>query len=139
MLLYLLYLDIEIDVPDHVGGHTPLMWAAYQGHAQSVDLLLKFGASVTTRDNSQLTPLHWAVVRGNKICIRKMLEYDADVNARDQNGKSVMDFIHEKKFESTWNRAVLEFDVLAEDNPAQKARIGKYPGSLGKPLSKVNL
>lgn len=137
LVLYLLYLDIEIDVSDNVGGHTPLMWAAYQGHSQSVDLLLKFGASVTATDHSQLTPLHWAVVRGNKMCIRKMLEYDADVNARDQTGKSVMDFIHEKKFERTWDRAVLEFDVLAEGNPAQEARIGKYPGSKGKPLSKV--
>lgn len=136
LVLYFLYLDIDIDVSDNVGGHTPLMWAAYQGHAQSVDLLLKFGASVTATDHSQLTPLHWAVVRGNKMCIRKMLEYDADVNARDQSGKSVMDFIKEKKFEKTWDRAVLEFDVLAEGNPAQQSRIGKYPGSLGKPLSK---
>ncbi|GAN10451.1 palmitoyltransferase akr1 [Mucor ambiguus] len=136
LVLYLLYLDIEIDVSDNVGGHTPLMWAAYQGHSQSVDLLLKFGASVTAKDHSQLTPLHWAVVRGNKMCIRKMLEYDADVNARDQTGKSVMDFIHEKKFERIWDRAVLEFDELAEGNPAQEARIGQYPGSKGKPLSK---
>lgn len=137
LVLYLLYLDTEIDVSDNVGGHTPLMWAAYQGHAQSVDLLLKFGASVTATDHSQLTPLHWAVVRGNKMCIRKMLEYDADVNARDQTGKSVMDFVKEKKFEKTWDRAVLEFDVLAEGNPTQQARIGKYPGSLGTPLPKV--
>ncbi|KAG2230295.1 hypothetical protein INT48_001537 [Thamnidium elegans] len=136
LVLYLLYLDIEIDVCDSVGGHTPLMWAAYQGHAQSVDLLLKFGASVTATDHSQLTPLHWAVVRGNKMCIRKMLEYDADVNAVDQSGKSVMDFVHEKKFERTWDRAVLEFDVLAEGNPVQQTRIGKYPGSIGKPVPK---
>ncbi|KAI7897811.1 ankyrin repeat-containing domain protein [Cokeromyces recurvatus] len=136
LILYLLYLDMDIDTPDIVGGHTPLMWAAYQGHAQSVDLLLRFGASVTALDHSRLTPLHWAAVRGNKMCIRKMLEYGADVNARDQNGKSVMDFIQEKKFEKIWERAVLEFDALAEDNPAQKSRVGTYPGSLGKPLSK---
>jgi palmitoyltransferase len=137
LVLYLLYLDMDIDFSDNVGGHTPLMWAAYQGHAQSVDLLLKFGASVSTRDHSQLTPLHWAVVRGNKICIRKMLEYGADADVRDQSGKSVMDFVHEKKLESIWNRAVLEFDVLAEGNPTQASRIGTYPGSLGKPLAKV--
>ncbi|KAI8059378.1 ankyrin repeat-containing domain protein [Gilbertella persicaria] len=136
LVLYLLYLDIEIDTSDNVGGHTPLMWAAYQGHAHSVDLLLKFGASVRATDHSQLTPLHWAAVTGNKMCIRKMLEYDADVNARDQNGKSVMDFIKEKKYERIWDRAVLEFDVLAEGNPAQQDRIGKYPGSHGKPMSK---
>ncbi|OBZ74694.1 Palmitoyltransferase AKR1 [Grifola frondosa] len=42
-------------------GHTALMWAAYQGDALSVDLLLKHGASPNTRDESGLTPLHWAV------------------------------------------------------------------------------
>ncbi|KAI8975041.1 hypothetical protein BDF20DRAFT_914030 [Mycotypha africana] len=137
LVLYLLYLgDIDIDTADNVGGHTPLMWAAYQGHPQSVDLLLRFGASVTARDQAQLTPLHWAVVRGNKLCIRKMLEYNADVNARDQSGKGVMDFIHEKKFDAIWNRAVLEFDALAEDDPEKSKRVGQYPGSLGKPLSK---
>lgn len=43
------------------------MWAAYQGDALSVELLLKHGASVAVRDNAGLTPLHWAVVRGNKV------------------------------------------------------------------------
>jgi ankyrin repeat protein len=49
-----------------LSGHTSIMWAAYQGDALSVELLLKHGASISVRDNAGLTPLHWAVVRGNK-------------------------------------------------------------------------
>lgn len=138
LVMYLLFLGMDVDAADNVGGHTPLMWAAYQGEALTVDLLLRFGASVTAVDHSKLTPLHWATVRGNKLCIRKMLEYGADAHARDQNGKSVMDFVHEKKLERVWNRAVLEFDVLAEGNSSQEPRIGKYPGSKGRPMSKVS-
>ncbi|KAG0740430.1 hypothetical protein G6F57_004835 [Rhizopus arrhizus] len=136
LVLYLLYLDMDVDVADNVGGHTPLMWAAYQGHAQSVDLLLRFGANITITDHAQLTPLHWAAVRGNKMCIRKLLEYGADVNAKDQTGKTVMDFIREKKLEKIWERAVLELDVFAEGNPSQISLVGRYPGSRGKPLPK---
>ncbi|KAI9322441.1 hypothetical protein BX666DRAFT_1815254, partial [Dichotomocladium elegans] len=136
LVLYLLLLGMEIDTRDNVGGHTPLMWAAYQGEPLTVDLLLRFGASVTTTDNSKLTPLHWAVVRGNKMCIRKMLEYGADANAKDQSGKGVMEFVHENKLDQIWNRAVLEFDVMAEGNPSMEDRIGTYPGSKGRPRSK---
>ncbi|KAI9490611.1 DHHC palmitoyltransferase-domain-containing protein [Zychaea mexicana] len=136
LVMYLLYLGMDVDAADNVGGHTPLMWAAYQGEALTTDLLLRFGASVSVVDNSKLTPLHWAVVRGNKMCVRKMLEYGADVNAKDQSGKSVMDFVHEKKLERIWNRAVLEFDVMAEGNPTMESRVGRYPGSIGRPMSK---
>lgn len=137
LVIYLVYLGMDLDVPDNVGGHTPLMWAAYQGEPLLVSILLKFGASVNATDNTRLTPLHWAVIKGNKICVRKMLEYGADVHARDTSDKSVMDYVKEKKLEMIWERAVLEFDVMAEGKPEQEARIGKYPGSKGRPMSKV--
>lgn len=137
LVLYLIHLGMELDVADNVGGHTPLMWAAYQGEALTTSMLLKYGASVTATDNSKLTPLHWAVVRGNKMCIRKMLEYGADAHAKDQNGKSVMDFVKDKKLDRVWERAVLEFDVFAEGDPLKEPRVGTYPGSAGRPMSKV--
>ena len=67
------------------------MWAAYQGDALSVDILLKHGADVNAKDLAGLTPLHWAVVRGNKLCIRYLLERGADISAKDENGKSAKD------------------------------------------------
>ncbi|KAI8997043.1 hypothetical protein BDB01DRAFT_840561 [Pilobolus umbonatus] len=136
LILYLLCLDLDIDIADNVGGHTALMWAAYQGHPQSVDLLLRFGANVAAVDHTELTPLHWAVVRGNKICIRKMLEHNADVNARDQSGKSVLAFVTEKKLEKTWERAVLEFKVMAEGNPTLESMANQYTLPNKKILSK---
>jgi palmitoyltransferase len=68
-LLYLLHQPVGVDSRD-AQGHTALMWAAYQGDALSVDLLLRHGASPTVQDDAGLTPLHWAVVRGNWVAIR---------------------------------------------------------------------
>ncbi|KAG0163615.1 palmitoyltransferase akr1 [Apophysomyces sp. BC1015] len=138
LVLYLLCLGMDIDAADGVGGHTPLMWAAYQGQALTVDLLIRFGANIRATDQSLLTPLHWAVVKGNKMCIRKILEQGGDPAARNNLGKSVMDYVEEKKLENVWNRAVLEFDVFAEGKPDQESRIGTYPGSRGKQMSKRN-
>ncbi|KAI0282708.1 ankyrin repeat-containing domain protein, partial [Russula brevipes] len=63
-------------------GHTALMWAAYQGDALSVEMLLKHGANPNARDDSGLTPLHWAVVRGSKVCILKLFEKGAEIQAK---------------------------------------------------------
>lgn len=62
-VFYILQQNVEIDAPD-IQGHTPLMWAAYQGDALSVDALIRHGANVNKSDHAGLTPLHWATVRG---------------------------------------------------------------------------
>jgi hypothetical protein len=138
LVLYLLYLGMDIDSIDTVGGHTPLMWAAYQGDALTVDSLLRFGANINATDNTKLTPLHWAVVKGNKICIRKMLEYGANPDVRDENGKTPLDFAKEKNLMGVWGRAVLEFEVAADENPNMSSRVGHIRGGpTGKRFSKV--
>ncbi|KAH0833938.1 DHHC palmitoyltransferase-domain-containing protein [Lanmaoa asiatica] len=60
-LLYLLHQPVNVDSRD-LQGHTSLMWAAYQGDALSVDLLLKHGANPNLKDDVGLSPLHWAVM-----------------------------------------------------------------------------
>jgi len=137
LVLYFLFLGMDIDAIDTVGGHTPLMWAAYQGDALTVDVLLRFGANITATDNTKLTPLHWAVVKGNKICIRKMLEYGGNPDSRNEDGKTPLYFAKEKNLTHVWDRAVLEFEVAAEENPNMNARIGQLPGSKGKRWSRV--
>ncbi|GAB5588816.1 palmitoyltransferase akr1 [Umbelopsis nana] len=139
LVLYLLFLGMDIDAIDIVGGHTPLMWAAYQGDALTVDILLRFGSNINAVDNTKLTPLHWAVVKGNKVCIRKMLEYGGNPDARDENGKTPLDFAKEKNLLNVWNRAVLEFEVAVEENPNMSPRIGQLPGSIGKRWSKSTI
>ncbi|KAK1921247.1 hypothetical protein DB88DRAFT_94750 [Papiliotrema laurentii] len=93
-VLYMLHQPIAIDEKDP-SGHTALMWAAHQGDAISVDLLLRHGASVTARDNAGLTPLHWAAVKGSSACIRHLLDHGADLDAKEDSGKSPRDMAEE--------------------------------------------
>ncbi|CAE6358746.1 unnamed protein product, partial [Rhizoctonia solani] len=108
-VLYMLqHLDkAPIDSQDSA-GHTALMWAAYQGDALSVDLLLKHGAKVSAVDAVGLTPLHWSVVRGNRMCIRRLVESGADLNARSQDGKTARDMAVELKSIGAWRKALEE-------------------------------
>ena len=91
-LVYMLQLEAfstpsGIDVPDPQ-RHSALMWAAYQGDAVSVDVLLRHGASVRIADDAGLTPLHWAVVGGSRLCIRRILEHGGSVQATAHDGKT---------------------------------------------------
>jgi palmitoyltransferase len=125
-LLYLLHQPISIDERDSA-GHTALMWAAYQGDALSVEILLKHGANPNTRDDSGLTPLHWAVVRGNKVCLLKLFEKDAEIHAKDNEGRTARDMAVELKSLGAWKRA-LEEGGFTEDGSRRK-----------KPLSEVGV
>jgi ankyrin repeat protein len=84
------------------------MWAAYQGDALSVELLLKHGASPNTKDDTGLTPLHWAVVRGNRTCIRRLIEKGGEVGAKDEEGRTPRDMAVELKSLGAWKRALEE-------------------------------
>ena len=117
-LLYLLHQPVSVDERDSA-GHTALMWAAYQGDALSVDLLLKHGARVDIRDDAGLTPLHWAVVRGNKICIRRIIESKAEIGAKDNEGRTARDMAVELKSIGAYKRA-LEEGALNEDGSPKK-------------------
>ena len=64
LILYLLHQENIVPDSTDPQGHAPMMWAAYQGDALSVDVFLRWGADVKLKDNLGLTALHWAVVRG---------------------------------------------------------------------------
>ncbi|KAJ9106105.1 hypothetical protein QFC21_001247 [Naganishia friedmannii] len=95
-LLYMLHQPIAVDEKD-TDGHTALMWAAWQGDAISIDLLLKHGASVDATDNSHLTPLHWATIKASRPCIDRLVSAGAKLDARDDAGKTARDMADEMK------------------------------------------
>ncbi|WVR03185.1 hypothetical protein IAU60_000176 [Kwoniella sp. DSM 27419] len=106
-LLYMLHQPVAIDEKD-TDGHTALMWAAYQGDAISVDLLIRHGASVDIADNAGMTPLHWAAVKGNKVSIRYLLEAGASLDTKEESGKTPRDMAEEVKAHVPFERGLFE-------------------------------
>lgn len=106
------------------------MWAAYQGDALSVEVLLKHGANPNTRDDSGLTPLHWAVVRGNKVCILRLFEMGAEIHAKDNEGRTARDMASELKSLGAWKRA-LEEGGFTEDGSKRKKPLSEVSGHMG--------
>lgn len=113
----------QLDHPD-TQGHTPLMWAAYQGDAISLSLLLSYGSNIHARDESGLTPLHWAVVKGNRLCIRKLLEAGADCAAKENNDKTARDMAVELKSHASYSKACSDCGI-EEDGRRRKAPLNE--------------
>lgn len=66
-------------------GQTPVMLAARIGKKDILNLLLKAGATVDTKDISGKTALMFAARRGNKEAVSVLLDYDADVDIEDND------------------------------------------------------
>ncbi|CDS01742.1 hypothetical protein, partial [Sporisorium scitamineum] len=101
-------------------GHTALMWAAYQGDAISVDILLKHGSDVHKRDGAGLTAMHWAVVKGNRLCIRLLADAKADLLAKEDSGKTPRDMAIELKSIGAYRKALS--DIGLEEDGRRKQR-----------------
>jgi palmitoyltransferase ZDHHC13/17 len=86
LIVYLLHQPLITPDASDPQGHTPIMWAAFQGDALSVDVLLRFGADVKRADQAGLTALHWAVVRGVHSLIPVMTIREQDVYASLNRG-----------------------------------------------------
>lgn len=61
---------------------TPLQLAAHNGHARTVELLLKQQCDVNAKDMANYTPLHWAVQKNHPNLIQLLLKYGADPHAK---------------------------------------------------------
>ena len=65
--------NLDLDAPD-ADGRTPLHWAAYKGHTDSVKLLIMTGADVTRMDTEGCSPLHWASIKGHTDACMALLQ-----------------------------------------------------------------
>ncbi|KAG0189588.1 Methionine adenosyltransferase 2 subunit beta [Apophysomyces sp. BC1034] len=127
VILYLAMYGLDLNTPDGVGGYTALMWAANQGNALMVDLLLRFGADVHCQDNQLITALHWAIVKSNRLCIQHLVKHGADANVRDRAGKSPMDLVHEMRLDHIWRRATKSKQGTSENNKSWIISISVQP------------
>lgn len=69
-------------------GCTPLYWAARNGHAKCVDVLLRAGADKEAGDKGGWTPLHVSAANGRTECVEQLLAAGALVDARDKYGNT---------------------------------------------------
>jgi len=63
------------------GGHTLLMLAAVEGHAEMVNMLLNQKARVHARNAYGDSPLMFAALKGHAEVVRLLLAYGADLGA----------------------------------------------------------
>jgi len=69
---------------------TMLGVAAWHGHHNTVEMLLRNGADYSFLDSVGRTPLHIAVTRCEVQCALELLNWGSDVNAEDFEGRSVL-------------------------------------------------
>ncbi|KAH8727307.1 ankyrin repeat-containing domain protein, partial [Phaeosphaeriaceae sp. PMI808] len=63
-------------------GRTPLLWAAWRGDDQIVELLMKYGANINTSDHEGFTPLAKAAQAGHLHVVRILLMANASIHSR---------------------------------------------------------
>ena len=60
--------------------------------AETVKLLINYGADVTAQDETLRTPLHLAAFSGRIETVRLLIKHGADVTARDRSQKIPLHF-----------------------------------------------
>jgi len=71
---------------------TALIEAAWNGHAEIADLLVKAGAKIDVRNYDGRTPLHLASKYGHPAIVKLLLEAGADPNVKDTGGSTPLTF-----------------------------------------------
>jgi ankyrin repeat protein len=71
---------LPADVQDE-NGNTPLMLAAYHGHAATVRRLVDLGADVDLPNSRNQTPVAGAIFKGEDEVVRVLVDAGADLDA----------------------------------------------------------
>ncbi len=71
-------------------GYTPLIFAAYYGHASMVDILLSAGANPCTEDKRGNTALMGAIFKGNLKIAYRLIRSDCDVDQRNNSNQTAL-------------------------------------------------
>ncbi|THC90309.1 hypothetical protein EYZ11_010225 [Aspergillus tanneri] len=80
-------LNCRKDLKEHT-NRTPLSWAAQDGRAGIVKLLLQMETTVDDVDSEARTPLSRASEKGHEAVAKLLINKGADVNSRDNNGST---------------------------------------------------
>jgi len=78
---------LPVDIEDG-DGNTPLMLAAYHGHAATVAMLLERRADVDRRNHRDQAPVAGALFKGEDEVVRLLLGAGADLDAGTPSGRA---------------------------------------------------
>ena len=70
----------KVDAVESRKGQDALMWAAAEGHAEAVEILLKAGAKPNTASKAGFSPLIFASENGDMKTAASLIAAGADVN-----------------------------------------------------------
>ena len=86
-------LDWPLDEPDPFFLQTPMAWAIYHGHPETLAALLQAGADPNAKfgERGLSTHLHGAAFFGRSECARLLLAAGADTTARNRYGETPAD------------------------------------------------
>jgi uncharacterized protein len=70
------------------GGMTPLLYAARDGRADTVRMLLEAGANINQADANDITPLIAAITNNHPDVARVLIDQGADIKAADWYGRT---------------------------------------------------
>ena len=110
--LLVLGADVNAFSPDW--GWTALAMAAYNNHADIVDVLLRQGADTNAKDGDGLTPFQIAAKKGYAKTMEAFLYHGADPNMRDEKGKTPLLLVLTNS--STKEDRVAAVDLLIRHN-----------------------
>jgi ankyrin repeat protein len=74
---------------------SPMMWAAYEGKAESVRVLIEKGADVNMKDGLYHTALHIAAMKGHAEVVKVLVEKGVLVNATDIRHRTALHYASE--------------------------------------------
>ena len=73
-------------------GWAPLAYAAYNGHLEIVDYLLKRGAEINAKTQNGSTALFFAARFGHIEVVKLLLRNKADATVANENGETAVDW-----------------------------------------------
>ena len=89
----------NIDFKDH-DGNTPLIWASFTGHVNTIELLLDHGASINVQDNIGLTALMYSVTQRHDHSVNLLLSRGSNVFIKDKDGNTALHWAARSNSES---------------------------------------
>jgi ankyrin repeat protein len=91
----------QVDCKDTEYRRPPLAWAAANGHAATVELLLQHGAEINAEDKYCQTSLWCAAANGHAATVELLLEHGAEVNTKDSvDGRCPLSVAAENGYEA---------------------------------------